>query len=183
MEIFVKNVRLSFPDLFAASEHEGKIKYRATFMMPADDPQVAHVWKAIDAVGTEKFKDKWPALKKKAGDSNKEICFVTGKDESSEGMMCLRALRNVDAGRPIIIDRNTQPLVQEDGKPYSGCYVNAKVELWAQDNSNGKTVRCTLVAVQFVSDGESFGGAKVATADGFEVLPDVDPLAEPESMM
>lgn len=60
-----------------------------------------------------------------------------------------------------------------DGRPYSGCYVNAKVQIWAQkDKYVG--VRCTLVSVQFVKDGDAFGGGGPATADGFEAVEDTD---------
>lgn len=46
--------------------------------------------------------------------------------------------------------------------PYSGCYVNASVEFWAQDGDNSG-IRCSLRAVQFLKDGDAFaGGSKVA---------------------
>lgn len=33
---------------------------------------------------------------------------------------------------------------EADGLVYSGCYVNARIELWAQDNANGKRVNAKL---------------------------------------
>lgn len=50
----------------------------------------------------------------------------------------------------------------DDNAPYSGCYVNVKVELWGQeaDGERGipNRINATILAVQFARDGESFGG-------------------------
>jgi len=42
--------------------------------------------------------------------------------------------------------------------------------LWAQDNQFGKRVNAELLGVQFVRDGEPFGGGKPATPEDFEDL-------------
>lgn len=180
-EFFVKNARLSFPALFTAEEFEAGsgMKYGCTLLIPKDDPQVKAINAEIDRVGTEKFKDKWPALKKAAGDNNQKICFWTGDTKAYdgyEGNMALTTRRPLEGGRPVIVDRNKAPLSAEDGRPYGGCYVHAKVEFWAQDNKFGKTVRCTLVGVQFAKDGEQFSGVKAATDAGFEDLGEEESL-------
>ena len=36
-----------------------------------------------------------------------------------------------NALRPLVVDVDKSPLTAQDGKPYSGCYVNASLELWA----------------------------------------------------
>ena len=50
--------------------------------------------------------------------------------------------------------------------------MNARVQLWAQKNEWGNGMRATLVTVQFLNDGESFGGAPQATVAGFEAVED-----------
>jgi hypothetical protein len=40
---------------------------------------------------------------------------------------------------------------------YGGCYVNAAIKPWLQENQYGRGVRCDLVAVQFAGNGEPFG--------------------------
>ena len=72
--------------------------------------------------------------------------------------------------RPLVIDRDRSILAESDGKPYAGCYVNAKVSFWAQDNQYGKRINCSLLGVQFVEHGDSFTGARVAVTDDFEDL-------------
>jgi hypothetical protein len=75
--------------------------------------------------------------------------------------------------RPTIIDRDKTPLVEEDGKPYAGCYVNAVVDLWYSDHpKGGKQVLGNLLGVQFAKDGEPFGSGAVDVDDEFDDLDD-----------
>ena len=51
---------------------------------------------------------------------------------------------------------------------YDGCRVNAKIEIWAQDNKFGRRINCSLLGVMFAGEGENFGGgAAPASADDF----------------
>ena len=72
--------------------------------------------------------------------------------------------------RPTVVDRDNSPLTSEDGKPYSGCYVDGVVRLWWQDNQFGKRINASLEVVRFRKDGEAFGAAPVSAS----VLPDLD---------
>ena len=98
--------------------------------------------------------------------------------------MVLTASRMKTKGRPKIVDRRGNALTEEDGKPYSGCYVNAIVDIWAQ---KGETpgVRCELMGMQFVKDGEAFGGGKNLGDDAFDDLGDdendVDDVGEEDA--
>jgi hypothetical protein len=67
------------------------------------------------------------------------------------------------------VDKDRSPLVSADGRPYSGCYVNAQVEVWAQDHKSfGKRINAQLLGVQFVEDGDSFqAGAPPANPEDF----------------
>ena len=61
--------------------------------------------------------------------------------------------------------------VEADGLPYSGCYVNASIELWAQDNNYGKRINASLRGVQFYRDGDAVaGGGGPASEDEFDDL-------------
>jgi hypothetical protein len=75
-----------------------------------------------------------------------------------------------EAGPVILLDQLKQPLSVGSGKPYAGCYVNASVEVWVQDNQWGKRVNCTLRGVQFLRDGDAFGGGAPASADEFDTV-------------
>jgi hypothetical protein len=67
-----------------------------------------------------------------------------------------------------VVDLQGNPLVTTDGKPYAGCYVNANIDVWWQDNKYGKRVNASLRSVQFVKDGESFGAGPLDAAKEFE---------------
>lgn len=61
----------------------------------------------------------------------------------------------------------------DDTAPYSGSYVNVKVEFWGQpaDSDRGipNRINATILAVQFARHGESFGGgARVNVDDEFD---------------
>jgi hypothetical protein len=74
------------------------------------------------------------------------------------------------ATRPLVIDKDKSPLTEQDGKPYAGCFVNASVELWPQDNNYGKRVNASLRGVQFFRDGDAFAGGGAASEDEFDDL-------------
>jgi hypothetical protein len=69
-----------------------------------------------------------------------------------------------------VIDRDTKPLTAADGRPYGGCFVDASVDIWAQDNSWGKRINAKLRWVQFRGDGDAFsGGAPVSRTSSNEI--------------
>jgi hypothetical protein len=69
---------------------------------------------------------------------------------------------------PTVIDRDRSPLSAKSGRPYAGCFVNASIELWAQDNNYGQRVNAQLRGIQFYADGDSFSAGRPADADEFE---------------
>ena len=170
MKVKLNAVRLSFPQLFEAKtvNGEGKPAFSAAFLIDPKDPQVKAVNAAIDAVAREKWGAKADANLKSLRAADK-TCLHSGDLKSNyagfEGMLYISA-RN--ALRPLVIDVNKAPLAEEDGRPYAGCYVNASIELWVQDNNYGKRINATLMGVQFYKDGEAFSGGGVANVDDFE---------------
>jgi Protein of unknown function (DUF2815) len=174
MKLVLKNVRLAFAEIFAAKavNGEGEPAYSASFLIDPKDKQIAAIEKMIEEVGKEKWAAKWPAVKKELTAKDK-LCLHDGDTKTQyagfEGMMFVSA-RNKK--RTDVRDRDKTPLTAEDGKPYSGCYVNAVVDVWAQDNAYGKRVNASLLGVQFVKDGEAFSGGATATDDDYEELGD-----------
>lgn len=174
MKVHLNNVRLTFPQLFEpkAVNGQGDPKFSGAFLFARDHVCVAELTKAV----TEAATAKWGA---KAGDVLKQLKAadklpVHDGDSKSDydgyaGNLFLNASNKV---RPLVIDGNRAPLTAADGKPYSGCYVNAIVEIWAQDNQYGKRVNASLLGVQFVRDGERLAGGSVAAADDFEAIPE-----------
>tara|TARA_R110000868_G_scaffold185745_2_gene427768 strand:+ start:299 stop:835 length:537 start_codon:yes stop_codon:yes gene_type:complete len=172
MKIKLNAVRLSFPQLFEAKtvNGEGKPAFSAAFLISPKDPQIAMINTAITTVAAEKWGAKADAILKTIRAADK-TCLHSGDLKSNydgfEGMMYISARNPL---KPSVVDTNRSPLVAEDGRPYAGCYVNAVLELWTQDNNYGKRVNATLMGVQFYQDGESFVGGGVADADDFDDL-------------
>lgn len=177
-KVKLRAVRLSFPGLWSPKESKdgrGKPSYQANFLVPKKDKkQIALVETAI-----ENAIDAWEKKNPKSGRfpdiddlSKNEKCWRDGENrrgeplyDGYEGCMVLAA-RN--SKRPGVVDVDKSPLVEDDGKPYAGCYVNAIVRIWIQDNDNGLALRCSLEAVQFLKDGEAFGAAPVDTDEEFD---------------
>jgi hypothetical protein len=172
MEILLKNVRLAFPQLFEAKtvNGEGEPAFSASFLMEPNHSAVAAINDAVDAIGKEKWAAKWAGIKKELAAKDKLPLHdgdLKSRYSGFEGMVYVSARSKV---RQPVIDRDKSPLTASDGKPYAGCWVNAKITLWAQDNNYGKRINASLGAVQFLKDGEAFAGGGVSSTDDFEDL-------------
>lgn len=173
MRVHLKNVRLTFPNLFEAKQvnGQGDPKFSASFLIPREHPQMKEVKAALKEAAEQKWGAKAEATLKtlQAGD---RIALHDGDAKSAydgyAGNWFINASNKV---RPLVIGQNREPLTASEGKPYSGCYVNAIIELWAQDNHFGKRVNASLMGVQFAGDGERLAGGGVAAADDFEEIP------------
>lgn len=167
MKIKLNNVRLSFPSLFQKSVYNGEVdKYEATFLMDkeSDSKMIEGVRKAIAKL----IEDKLGGVKISAD----KICLKDGDDIPYDGYEGTFAIKASNARRPMVIGRDKSPLTEDDGIIYAGCYVNAIIELWAQNNSWGKRVNANLLGVQFAKDGEPFGDGVSVGADDFDIIDD-----------
>lgn len=152
-QVRLDGVRLSFPHLFAADAFNGgKPRYSASLLMDKGSPAYEAAAAAVKAVLAEAFPGKkLPADK---------IALRDGAEKDfggyGEGVWYLSA--SAPENRPPqLFDRYAERLTSDDGTLYAGCYVNAIVEIWAQDNEYGKRVNAKLLGVQFAKDGEAFG--------------------------
>jgi hypothetical protein len=172
--ILVKNVRLGFPNLFEATvvgnDPKAKPRFSAMLIIPADHPQLEDIRAKQTAVAKEKWRDKAGAVMKGLEKQDK-IALHDGDTKAQydglEGNFYLSAASQ-ESAPPTVIDRDRSPLTSKSGRPYAGCYVNASVEIWAQDNQWGQRINCTLRGIQFFNDGESFSAGRPADADEFD---------------
>jgi hypothetical protein len=176
-QILIQEARIAFPDLFEAVQFQGQgpFQYRCTFLIPPENPAVKHINAAMVKIAADKWGAKAEAILKQIKATSGKCFFVDGDTKAYNGYAgnwAVTATRNQDAGAPLVVGRGGRKdvLSAADGKIYSGCYVNGTIEVWAQDNSFGKAIRATLVNVQFVKNGESFGGAAPANANNLDEL-------------
>ncbi|QHI17213.1 DUF2815 family protein [Acinetobacter haemolyticus] len=182
MKIRVNNVRLAFPNLFVATtvQGQGEAAFSASFILASDHPQLDEIRAAMEKTGQDKWGAKWPQVKKTL--ESKDMFALHDGDTKAEyeGYAGNLYISSRNKTRPTVLDRDGKtPLVQADGKPYAGCYVNAAIEFWAQDNNYGKRINASLRGVQFLKDGEAFAGGGVASEDEFEDLAADDMGADP----
>lgn len=151
-KVKIGSARLSFPSLFQMAEFGGEStgKYEATFVLDkADDAKTIEDIKGkVKALMVERFKGKIPSDK---------VCLKDGDElgrPEFEGKMTIKASTKK---RPLVINRDKSPITEDDNIVYAGCYVNAIITLWAQDNQYGKRINAQLDGVQFARDGEPFG--------------------------
>lgn len=170
MIVKLKRVLIAFPDLFEAKAFAGggEAKFKAAFLIDKGDPQLKKIQDAINAVGTEKWGEKWPEVRKVLVNDRK-MCLGDGEHKSQyegyEGRMFLNASNK---SRPDVRAADKTPLVREDGLLLNGgALVNAGISLWAQDSRQyGKRINAELKGVQYLCDQEQWGGG-VSLGDDF----------------
>ena len=189
----LKHVRIAFiDDLFEPGQYEGKGDFRhtATLIVEPGSANDKAVQEAIQKEAVGMWGKKADAmLEDLRGNKNKFSYMKNKKDKSGdvyegfENMYALSAVRKAKDGAPLFLhnikDSSTgkaQRLTGKEGVIYAGCYVNAKVEMWAQGGTYSG-MRCGLLGVQYDAPGDSFGGASRPTDDGFDSIEAEDDLA------
>ena len=170
--IKLTHVPVSFVDVFRAkafgqkrgsansnsSDDGGSPSFRLNALIPKNTAAgKAMDDRILDAIDNAKAK-KWPgaSLPKIKDD---RLCYHDGDDMDYEGYADHWYLAARNRNRPKVIDADGKtPLVESDGRPYSGSICNVWVRVWGQEYEGVKRVNCSLEAVQFVRDGERFGG-------------------------
>ena len=181
-DIILRNVRLSFPDLWHAVEFkpgDGRPRWNATFLIEPGSDNDKAIRRAISAAARDTFGDKAAQMIKSCSGQVTKFCYIDGAMKDYDGYQDHWALAAHRAAKlrngspnsaPLIIDRNKRELSESDGRPYGGCYVNAKVSIWAQKGEN-PGIRCSFSVVQFHADGDALGAGAPNAAD-FEDLSD-----------
>jgi hypothetical protein len=180
VDLMLKRVRLSFPTLWTPREYEvgdGKPRWSAAFLIEPGSANDKAIRAAVQEVAAEEFKNKAAQVLAAIATNTQKNCYTDGcpgglpKYDGYDGMWALSTHRAkiTKAGEqqpPLIINRDKSPLLANSGKPYAGCYVNAKVSIYAQGGAN-QGIRASFSAVQFWEDGDAFSGSTPSDA-GFE---------------
>ena len=171
--IMLSNVRLAFPQLWEAVQvnGEGKAAFSASFLMPLDHPDVAKIKAAIAEVAKAKWGEQAGEILNLLVAADK-VCLHNGDAKSNlEGYAGNLFVSARGPTRPLVIDMDPNVILHAaDGRPYSGCFVNAQISLWAQQNNYGKRINAQLRGVQFFRDGEAFSGGGISSADEFDTV-------------
>lgn len=189
-KVLLKNVRLSFPNLFQPGTPPtgttAVAKFGAQFIFSPDSEAYKVASTEVLRVAVEKFGKNAKTIVAEMPKST--ICLRRGDSqldkagEVREGYAGNMYLVASNKSRPVIVnnDKARTPLVESDGKPYGGCFVHCTVDIYAHDKPGlGKRIDATLLAVMFAGDGDSFGGAKGSASDFDSIaVSETDELAE-----
>lgn len=162
--IKLENVRLAFVNIFQKATFNGNDdKYRVNLLINKNDLNSKNkIDNAINKLLADN-KIKLPADK---------ICIKDGDFVEYEGFKNCWSINASSSKRILVIDRDKTPLAEEDDKIYSGCYANALISFWYQNNNFGKRINCAIYGLQFVNHGEPF--TKAITSE--EILNNFDSL-------
>lgn len=176
--IRLENVRLAFPQLFEATQvqGEGKPAFSASFILnPKTNANLIKKIKEMTTrIGAEKWGAKADGVMKALEAADKLVLHDGNMKAEYDGYADNFYISARNVKQPDVVDRNKDvKLEAKDGKPYAGCYVNASIEIWPQDNKFGKRINASLRAVQFLKDGDAFAGGAPVSDDELDDLSDV----------
>jgi len=177
-EIYLSNVRLSFPKLIEAVAQSNvpnsAKKFSTDLIFSHGDPQFTRFMENVKRIAAEKWKEHAPAILSMLQNDRLKRCYGNGAEKVDKktlvpyvgysGNVYVSASSGEDKPpRMIRLDGTECDSTMERAalarKLYGGCYVNVAVRPWCQDNDFGRGIRCELIAVQFAADGEAFGEA------------------------
>ncbi|MEN3144577.1 ssDNA-binding protein [Ochrobactrum sp. WV_118_8] len=163
----LKNVRLSYAHIYKAKGFAGgngddksEPKFSANALL---DPETregkVNIEKMEDAIDYVIGEHKWSGGKTPKFPEAK-LPLRDGENQDSDGYDGMMYVSASNAKKPRILDRDKLDVQEgDDEAPYSGCYVDMIVRVWAQDNKFGKRINASLEGIRFRDDGDAFGAA------------------------
>lgn len=168
MKIKLKNVRISFPEIFKPGVKFNT--YGGEFRFSAKSGIKEQLEEAINAEGVSAFGEKWPSIKESLQTKGKMLKVCSGKEKEYSDDFFFRAYNKA---RPEVRGRNAEVLTFEDRVIYSGCRVDIQLDVSAyQQKVYGPVVSVKLLSVQFRGDDEPLSSAPRAEEADFEKISD-----------
>tara|TARA_R110000772_G_scaffold268565_3_gene396243 strand:+ start:2045 stop:2671 length:627 start_codon:yes stop_codon:yes gene_type:complete len=193
MKIIVKNARLSFNDLFTSkSINGGAPKFTATLICSGETKlklankegvQVVVPHSKLQEVCEKVLKEKFGKLPAKADNwaynkadgtttrdeyINDDGDYWAGFDAETFYISAGKAEAKCKNGKMTILDQRREAIEENSGLLFSGCYVNAVLDVYAYDGDSGKGVTASLEGVQLLRKGEPLGFAKINAESEFD---------------
>ena len=163
----MQNVRLSFPSVFPHGTFGGQSNgnVEPTFILDKVDHAdlITSIKKQIETLMAED--------KIKVGSD--KMCLKDGDGLGRPELEGKYTIKATSKKRPLIINRDKSPIIEEDNIIYAGCHVHGIISLWSQNNQWGKRVNAQLDGIQFFKDGEAFGDGGLSLNE-FDVFGETD---------
>ena len=184
LHIVARNVRVAYPKVWEPEENtlSGKKEYSCQLRFYKSNPDhMAQVEKIRGAL-TIAAKAYWGNDAERNFRAALDSKNTRWLREDPDGEYFFVSLKRREAdGAPRLVARDkTIALRQEDGKLYSGAFVNAVFDIWCYSGTSKSGAKipsgfsATLMGLQFVADGDPIGGASVAKDEDFDDLASED---------
>lgn len=184
--IVITRARLAFARLHKAEQSKdaqgnprGTAKFSCTLLLDPSNvehqQQIAAVKAAAAKVVTAKWGEpaSWPKANPATGMGGLIKCFGNGNDlpKVYDGYKDHFYIKCADTSRPLLGNRTQQLVTEGDPQcPYSGCFVRARISPWiyfptAKNPQSANGVNMNIRSVQFMEDGQAFGGGGSRSAE------------------
>lgn len=177
--------RLAFPvlDKPKAFEAGGTLRYSGNVIVEPNSEALKAIKKAMRSAAAGKWGEAKADKALEMLTKSLKTCLLDGDSRDYDGyagnwVVTAHAPANqppelfkTEGGRNVRLDNTNQSVI------YGGCVVNVILDFWAQDNQYGKRINAQLCGLQFVRDGDPFGGGRPASANEFEVVEEAEGVA------
>ena len=182
--IKIENARLAFPAIYEPKPFKPGMppKYHADLVITPDNPSWAKFLERATRLAGDKFGDIAEGVMTNIQQDKRLRCFRSGSEKLSqktmkvyEGYEGMKYVHGINDEQPALFNGAGEVIDPTDalGDPtkfYGGCYVNAIVSPWIQDNQYGRAIRCNLLALQFRGDGAKFSAKPVMGVGTFDAV-------------
>jgi len=136
------------------------------------DPKV-ELAKAVIAAANEKWAARAGEVLEQLKATNR-LPLHDGAEKGNQPGYAGNKYVNASSDRqPDVVTPNGQPVKENSGVIFSGCYGDVVMDIWTQDNEHGKRVNAGLMAVVYRDKGEPLGsGGARASADDYAAIPE-----------
>ena len=182
--LWIQRCRLSFPHLLMPkAQDNGPAVYSASFIMQDSQPEWAEAMQIIGQMAQDKWADKAQMVLNLVTSDKRLRCYGNGNEQISKqtgevydgykepGTVYIGAKSDP---KPRLYGPDAQPLpptANANQMFVGGNYVAAIVRFWPQDNTHGRAIRCQLVGVQYIEEGEKFGAEEIDAGAIFQAVP------------
>jgi hypothetical protein len=150
--------RVSYPNVFAAKEFDGKRTFGLTLLFDKT-ADLTELKNAVAAAIKERWGNKPPSnLRSPLRDGDE-------KDKPEYAGKVFVTFRAGEDRRPAVVRPDLTPISQESGEFYSGCYAKVSYSVYAYDKQGNRGVAFSLGNIQKVRDGEPLDGRTAAEDD------------------
>ena len=182
--LWIKDCRLSFPAVIQPKPvQNGPPKYSCNLILQESQPEWAEAKQIVGQMAMEKWEDKAQAVLNMVQNDKRLRCYGVGVEKTNAqtgevydgfkdpGAVWISA--NND-NQPQLYGTNAQPLpptANANQLFVGGNYVAAVVRFWPQENEHGRAIRCQLVGLQYLREGEHFGAEEIDAGGVFQPAP------------